>query len=119
MSTVEELSSPHRSLKEALEHDLRSLKSELRNSKLRERRVVRQNAMGANKDFKKRLDDTLRKAEQTGQLDDAELTALQKESLKVLNKFIDILDADPSLENIDGAFRFRLSRKEAHFSLPT
>ena len=101
-STVEELRSPHRSLKDALEHDIRSLKDQLRNLKLRKRIVIRQNAIGASKDFKKRLEDTLRKAENTGQLDDAELAALQKESLEVLNKFIDILDGDPSLENMEG-----------------
>lgn len=101
VATVKELQSPHRSLKEALKHDLLALKSELRGMKIQERKVIRQNAVQASRDFKRRLEAALKKGEQSGALDEGELAALQIESLQVLSRFVDILNANPSIKNVD------------------
>lgn len=101
VNSIKGLGGTRKSLKEALEDDLRTLRKEMRNLKKRERWVIRGPAVRARKDFRKRLEEALRRAEASGGLDDAELEALQKESAKVLDKFVDILDANPSVENME------------------
>ena len=105
VSSVKELRSPHRSLKEALRHDLMLLKSELKDLKSNERTAIRLNAAQASRDFKKRLQDALKKAERAGSLDDKELASLQKESLQVLKRFVGILNASPSTQNVKAVLR--------------
>jgi hypothetical protein len=112
-SSIEELRSPHRTLKEALEDDLEKLRRELSGLRARERKVIREPAMRAKRDFDKRLEKVLRKAEQEGEIDESELVELQEGSLEVLDKFIEILDEHPSTENMRGV----LSGMETAFLL--
>lgn len=105
ISTVAELRSPHSSLKQALTNDLMMLKQQMRQLKKQIKTIntnaVRQQADQFSSDFKKKLEDVLKKAERSGgELDEGELDTLSQQAGKVLEKYVAILQTNPTTGNI-------------------
>jgi nucleoid-associated protein YgaU len=101
---VEDLRSKFPSLKEALKEDLRKLKTQLATlhsrTKNLEDSVARQRAGAVSRDFKKRLENTLKSAESHGELNERELETVRREADDVLIEFIQILGSNPSRTNV-------------------
>lgn len=102
---LKDLRSPHRTLREALKRDLQILKAHSTDLKTEARmlknRAARQHARQTSRDFKKRLQEVLSKAEQRGELDGSELEDLREEADAVLSNFINILETDPTPKNVE------------------
>ena len=105
---IEDLKSAFPDLRTALRHDLLILKNTMRALKVSEKNLrtgmVRKRALQNSRDFKKRLEKVLREAEKSGELDDKDLNLLLVESEQVLEGFINLLEANPSEENIGLVF---------------
>jgi len=97
ISKISDLRSPHRTLKDALRHDLLILKSQWRDLK---QPAVRQRAVEARANFRSMAYRTLKEAEKQGSLDQGRQDALIKESERVLGMFVGILVTNPSGKNI-------------------
>jgi len=101
---VADLQSPFSNLREALTHDLFILKNQMIELKGEARRLeytaARQRAGQASTDFRKTLGETLKRAEQHGYLEEEKLGALLKQSEKVLEQLVGLLEANPSTKNI-------------------
>jgi hypothetical protein len=105
---IEDLKSSFPDLRTALRHDLLILQNTMRALKVSEKNIrtamVRKRALQNSSDFKKRLEKVLREAEKRGELDDKDLNLLLVESEQVLEEFINLLEANPSEENIELVF---------------
>jgi hypothetical protein len=105
---IEDLKSSFPDLRTALRHDLRILKNTMRTLKVSEKNLktamVRKTALQDSRDFKKRLEKALKEAEKSGQLDENELRNLLNESEHILEGFVNLLEANPSEENIGLVF---------------
>jgi hypothetical protein len=105
---IEDLKSAFPDLRTALRHDLLILKNTMRALKVSEKNIstamVRKNALQSSRDFKKRLEKALKEAEKSGQLDENELRNLLNESEQILERFVNLLEANPSEENIGVVF---------------
>ena len=105
ISTVAELRSPHFSLKQALTNDLMLLKQQMRQLKNQIKTMnasaARQQADQFSSDFKKKLEEALKKAERSGgELDEGELETLSQQAGKVLEKHVTLLQTNPSTGNV-------------------
>ena len=105
VSTIAELRGTHSSLKQALNNDLMLLKQQMRQMKRQVRdlkaKAIRQQADQVMSDFKKQLEDTLKKAERSGgELGEGELEVLSQQSGKVLENYVRILETNPSPGNL-------------------
>jgi nucleoid-associated protein YgaU len=100
-----------RSLREALKEDLSSLKDEFQVLQAEARDLRRQNpwlaakaarrkAAQAEKDFNKKAEEIFKKAEKTGDLPKEDFQAVREGQEGVLDKYVDVLDVDPSPGNI-------------------
>jgi nucleoid-associated protein YgaU len=109
VSKISDLRSPHRTLKDALRHDLLILKSQLRNlnkqAKQLQQTAVRQRAVEARANFRSMAYRTLKEAEKQGYLDQGRQDALIKESERVLGMFVGILVTNPSGKNIGAVLK--------------
>jgi hypothetical protein len=105
---IKDLKSSFPDLRTALKHDLLILKNTLRALKVSEKNIstaiVRKTALQNSRDFKKRLEKALKEAEKSGQLDENELRNLLNESEHILEGFVNLLEANPSEENIGQVF---------------
>jgi hypothetical protein len=101
VQTIEELaSSTHYSLRDALIHDINILKSKLRDLDREAMNVRIQGAQRARRNFRSETLKTLKEAENKGGLSDSEMASLLVDAEKVLKRFVDILNANPSEKNI-------------------
>ncbi len=98
VSKISELRSPHRTLKDALRHDLLILKSQLRDLNKQSNQL---RAAQVRTNFGRKADKILKEAEKQGYLDQDKQDALIKESEGALGKLVVILGANPSGKNID------------------
>jgi hypothetical protein len=98
VSKISELRSPHRTLKDALRHDLLILKLQLRNLNKQSNQMQ---AAQVRMNFGRKAHKILKEAEKQGYLDQDKQEALIKESEKALVKLVGILGTNPSGKNID------------------
>ncbi len=97
---VEELRSRFPTLPKALQHDVQMLKSQTRDLQRQALHVRTHAAQQASHDFKKRLEEALKRAEQHGTMPESELATLRSDGETVLKQFVGILDSNPSPKNI-------------------
>ena len=98
VTKISELRSPHRTLKDALRHDLLTLKAQLRDLN-KQSNQLRAAQVRAN--FGRKANKILKEAEKQGYLDPEKQETLIKESERALRKLTGILGANPSGKNID------------------
>ena len=106
-TVIAELRSPHVSLKQALNNDLMLLRQQLRQLnqqvKTLKNRAALQNAAQARKDLENKFEEMLKKAERgSGGLSDEEMDVISQQSADVLDKYVTILDTNPTPENVKG-----------------
>jgi hypothetical protein len=105
---IEDLKSAFPDLRAALRHDLLTLKNTMKALKISEKNIrtalARKSALQNSKDFKQRLKKVLKEAEKSGELDDKDLNLLLVESEQVLEGIINLLEANPSEDNIELLF---------------
>lgn len=107
---IEDLAAPRKPLKEALKEDLAELKRQLRQLRSTAGDIRRRNpwvetlqakrrALSTSMDIRRRLKDALQDQERTGNFDGEALAGLVDEAEKNLERFVIILERDPSKEN--------------------
>jgi len=107
--SVKDLAGHHRTLKEALEDDLRKLKENLRKLNLNQHRAnlaySKLEAQKKSKQLRRKISATLKNGEKTGTLSDKSMEDLLAESEKILKAHLDILEAEPNEENIKNVLK--------------
>jgi nucleoid-associated protein YgaU len=100
VQTIEELRSPFRSVKETLKNDLSLLQSRLRELEREAWSLNIKSAKNTRTAFEMNARRKLKEFEKTGSIPDGELAGIRAEAESVLRRFINILNSDPSEENI-------------------